>query len=193
VRVGTDLSVYEQAKASARSAIRTRLLRVAGERLEAEGIEALSMRPLARAAGCSTMVFYTEFGSKDGLLDALADDRAARLLEAVETVADTDVVAHRRAVVVAFLDALDAMPEGYRVVVRAVAGDPAVRDRARARLFDLHRRLAAALLPGDDLLSITGLVLALRGAADDIVAGHGDRASLEPALLALVEAVSATA
>lgn len=193
MRVGTEPSVYEQAKASARSAIRTRLLRVAGERLEAEGIEALSMRPLARAAGCSTMVFYTEFRSKDGLLDALADDRAARLLEAVETVADTDVVAHRRAVVVGFLDALDAMPEGYRVVVRAVAGDPAVRDRARARLADLHRRLAAALLPGDDLLPISGLVLALRGAADDIVSGHGDRASLEPALLALVEAVSATA
>ncbi|TVR90400.1 MAG: TetR family transcriptional regulator, partial [Trueperaceae bacterium] len=88
--VTTEPSAYEQAKASARSALRARLLHVAGERLEAEGIEALSMRPLARAAGCSTMVFYTEFQSKDGLLDALADDRAARLLEAVETVADID-------------------------------------------------------------------------------------------------------
>jgi len=137
------------------------------------------------------MVFYTEFRSKDGLLDALADDRAARLLEAVETVADIDVVAHRRAVVMAFLDAVDAMPEGYRVVVRAVTGDQGARARARARLADVEQRLVEALLPDDDShLTLTGLVLALRGAADHIVTGHAQRASLEPALLALVEAVS---
>jgi len=191
--VTTGPSAYEQAKASARSALRARLLHVAGERLEAEGIEALSMRPLARAAGCSTMVFYTEFQSKDGLLDALADDRAARLLEAVETVADIDVSAHRRAVVMAFLDAIDAMPEGYRVVVRAVSGDHSARDRARARLADVEMRLVAALLPdGDSVLQLTGLVLALRGAADNIVTGHAARATLEPALLALVDAISST-
>ena len=187
----TEPSAYEQAKTSARSALRARLLQVAGERLEAEGIEALSMRPLARAAGCSTMVFYTEFQSKDGLLDALADDRAARLLEAVETVADIDVVAHRRAVVTAFLDAIDAMPEGYRVVVRTVVGDDRARERARERLVDLERRLVAALLPdGDGVLHLSGLVLALRGAADHIVTGHAERSALEPALLALVEAIS---
>jgi len=191
--VTTEPSAYEQAKASARSALRARLLHVAGERLEAEGIEALSMRPLARAAGCSTMVFYTEFQSKDGLLDALADDRAARLLEAVETVADIDVVAHRRAVVTAFLDAIDAMPEGYRVVVRAVAGDQGARDRARARLADVEMRLVAALLPdGDSALQLSGLVLALRGAADHIVTGHAERTTLEPALLAVVDAISSS-
>lgn len=188
----TEPSAYEQAKASARSALRARLLHVAGERLEAEGIEALSMRPLARAAGCSTMVFYTEFQSKDGLLDALADDRAARLLEAVETVADIDVVSHRRAVVTAFLDAIDAMPEGYRVVVRAVAGDQRSRERARERLVDLERRLVAALLPGDDddALRLRGLVLALRGAADHLVTEHAERAVLEPALVAIVDSIS---
>jgi len=187
----TEPSAYEQAKASARSALRARLLHVAGERLEAEGIEALSMRPLARAAGCSTMVFYTEFQSKDGLLDALADDRAARLLEAVETVADIDVVSHRRAVVTAFLDAIDAMPEGYRVVVRAVAGEQRARARARARLADVERRLVAALLPDDDnVLRLSGLVLALRGAADHLVTGHAERAVLEPALHAIVDSIS---
>ena len=189
----TQPSAYEEAKSSARSALRARLLQVAGDRLEAEGIEGLSMRPLARAAGCSTMVFYTEFQSKDGLLDALADERAARLLEAVETVADVDVVAHRRAVVVAFLDAIDAMPEGYRVVVRTVAGDQRARERARARLVDVERRLVAALLPdGGSVLTLTGLVLALRGAADHIVTGHGERTVLEPALLALVESIPAS-
>ncbi|TVR96886.1 MAG: hypothetical protein EA416_00865, partial [Trueperaceae bacterium] len=121
------------------------------------------------------------------------DDRAARLLEAVETVADIDMVAHRRAVVSAFLDAIETMPEGYRVVVRAVAGDQAARDRARARLANVEMRLVEALLPQDDsVLQLTGLVLALRGAADHIVTGHAGRTALEPALLALVESISST-
>lgn len=185
-------TAYEEAKANARTALRARLLQVAGERLEAEGIDALSMRPLARAAGCSTMVFYTEFRSKDGLLDALASERGARLLEAVETVADVDLRAHRHAVVGAFLDAVEAMPEGYRVLTRPTPSDRPAAERARARLADVDARLVAALLPGSDDASgerMTGLVLALRGAAWQIVMGHGERSTLERALHALVEAL----
>ena len=192
----TPPSAYEEAKASARSALRARLLQVAGERLEAEGIDALSMRPLARAAGCSTMVFYTEFQSKDGLLDALAGDRAARLLEAVETVADVDLIAHRHAVVAAFLDAVEAMPEGYRVLTRPVQADRPAAERARERLTDVDARLVAALLPGGDETSVermTGIVLAMRGAAAQMVGGHAERDALERALHALVEALPADA
>jgi AcrR family transcriptional regulator len=185
-------TAYEQAKHAARDTLRARLLQVAAERLEAEGFEALSMRPLARAAGCSTMVFYTEFRSKDGLLEALADDVAARLLEAVETVADIDPTIHRRAVVVAFLDAVEAMPQGYRVVVRPVAPNHPAAEGARARLQRLRERLVAALRPADDegaaVLTLFGLVLALRGAADQLVAGQVERYEVEPSLLALVAA-----
>lgn len=38
------------------------------------------------------MVFSTELGSKQRLLEALADELTARLLEAVEAVADIDLV-----------------------------------------------------------------------------------------------------
>ena len=186
-------SAYEQAKSAARDTLRARLLQVAGERLEAEGFEALSMRPLARAAGCSTMVFYTEFRSKDGLLEALADDVTDRLLEAVETVADIDLTVHRRAVVSAFLDAVTSMPQGYRVVVRPVPPTHAAAPGSQSRQRRLRERVVAALRPEDDVEgpavhSLYGLVLALRGAADQVVAGQVERSEVEPALLALVAA-----
>ncbi len=185
-------SAYAQAKNAARDALRARLVQVASERLEAEGFEALSMRPLARAAGCSTMVFYTEFRSKDGLLEALADDVADRLLEAVETVADVDAAVHRRAVVGAFLDAVMTMPQGYRVAVRPLPGNHSAAAGARARLSRLSERLVSALRPADgegsSVLALFGLVLALRGAADQLVAGQVERYEVEPSLLALVDA-----
>ncbi len=186
-------SAYEQAKSAARDTLRARLLQVAGERLEAEGFEALSMRPLARAAGCSTMVFYTEFRSKDGLLEALGDDVTDRLLEAVETVADIDLTVHRRAVVGAYLDAVTAMPQGYRVAVRPVPPMHAAAPGSQSRQRRLRERLVAALRPEDDaqgtaVHTLHGLVLALRGAADQLVAGQAERSEVEPALLALVAA-----
>lgn len=185
-------SAYDEAKRAARVALRSRLLQVAGERLETAGLEGLSMRPLARAAGCSTMVFYTEFGSKEGLLEALADELTARVLESVETVADIDLEVHRQAVVQAFLDVVEAMPEGYRVMVRAPVepGVPETSERDRRRRFD--ERLVAALRPIDEGATseamARGLVLALRGAAEHLVVGLRSRDEIESALYALVRA-----
>jgi len=185
-------SAYDEAKRAARAALRSRLLQVAGERLETAGLEGLSMRPLARAAGCSTMVFYTEFGSKDGLLEALADELRARVLESVETVADIDLEVHRQTVVQAFLDVVEAMPEGYRVMVRAPVepGAPEAAERDRRQRFD--ERLVAALRPNDESgaseAMARGLVLALRGAAEHLVAGLRSRGEIESALYALVRA-----
>ncbi len=185
-------SAYDEAKRAARAALRSRLLQVAGQRLETAGLEGLSMRPLARAAGCSTMVFYTEFGSKEGLLEALADELTARVLESVETVADIDLEVHRQAVVRAFLDAVEAMPEGYRVMVRAPLdlGAAETAERDRRQRFD--QRLVAALRSDDERgiseAMARGLVLALRGAAEQLVADLRSRDDIESALHALVRA-----
>jgi len=184
-----DSTAYADAKRAARTELRTRLLRVAGERLESEGVEGLSMRPLARAAGCSTMVFYTEFGSKEGLLAALADERVERLLEAVETVADIDPDAHRRAVARAFLAAVSAMPEGYRVVSRLAGGDEAAAQRRNERRATLDARLTAALDPEAGLRAgdwVAGVALALHGAAERIVAGAESLDDLVPVIDALL-------
>lgn len=50
---------------------RKELLEVAIRQLEQLGPHALSVRQIASAAGCSTMVVYTLFGGKDGLVEAL--------------------------------------------------------------------------------------------------------------------------
>jgi AcrR family transcriptional regulator len=144
----SEVSTYEAARAEGRAALRERLVRVAGSVLERAGAEGLSMRPLARAAGCSTMVFYTEFESKDGLLDALAAAAARSLLEAVETVADVDPVAHRRLVAHAYLDAAFALPEHYRVLFARPAHGDAGAAR-RALVATVRRRVVTALGPGD--------------------------------------------
>jgi AcrR family transcriptional regulator len=164
--VSADLSAYEAARADGRAALRERLVRVAGGVLERVGAEGLSMRPLARAAGCSTMVFYTEFDSKEGLIDALAASAARSLLEAVETVSDVDPVAHRRLVAHAYLDAAFALPEHYRVLFARPAEGAAGAPR-RALVSALRQRVVTALDSGGAgaALERFGVWVSLHGAA----------------------------
>ena len=56
------------------------LLAAAERLIEAEGLGALSLRELARAAGTTTRAVYSLFGSKDGLVGALGG-RAFELLQ----------------------------------------------------------------------------------------------------------------
>jgi AcrR family transcriptional regulator len=167
-----ESTAYGEARAHGRAALRERLVRIASDVLERVGVDGLSMRPLARAAGCSTMVFYTEFESKDGLLDALAAAAARALLDAVGTVADLDPVSHRRLVAQAYLDAAFGAPEHYRVLFgRAPRG--AVGERRRDHAEEVRRVMLRALLPDEagterDALA---LWLVLHGAAQLVVDG----------------------
>lgn len=67
-------------------ALRDRLLRRAGEIVSASGIEALSLRTLARACETSTTAVYALFGGKEGLVTALFDDAFAQLARKLEAV-----------------------------------------------------------------------------------------------------------
>jgi AcrR family transcriptional regulator len=84
---------YQDAKRAGRDAVAEGLLVLADARLAAEGPAGLSMRRLANAAGCSTMVFYTAFGTKAGLLEALAAREVDRWVDAALTHADPDPIA----------------------------------------------------------------------------------------------------
>ena len=84
---------YRDAKRAGRDAVADRLLELADARLASEGPGGLSMRRLANAAGCSTMVFYTAFGDKAGLIEALAAREVDRWIDAALTHADPDPVA----------------------------------------------------------------------------------------------------
>src|SRR5216117_2127251 len=61
--------------------LRTALLRAAGERLEKQGITALSLREAARRAGVSHNAPYRHFADREALLAALAAEGFAMLAE----------------------------------------------------------------------------------------------------------------
>src|SRR5215467_4809505 len=60
-----------------------RILEAASELLSKEGANALSVRRIAAAAGCSTMGLYSRFGGKDGVVDELYAEGFERLVEAM--------------------------------------------------------------------------------------------------------------
>lgn len=60
------------------------ILVAARDLLAAGGPEALRVRDIATAAGCTTMAVYSRFGGKDGVLDALYVDGFRRFTKALE-------------------------------------------------------------------------------------------------------------
>jgi AcrR family transcriptional regulator len=81
---------YQLAQRQGQEVLRRTLLDAASRLLVAEGPQALTMRRVAGAVGCSTTVLYTAFGSKDGLADALFREGFERLRRRLEAVAPAD-------------------------------------------------------------------------------------------------------
>ena len=85
--MATEQSAYARARQEGQLAVRRALLDAASRLLVEEGPQALSMRRVAAAAGCSTTVLYTLFGGKEGLADALYREGFARLTAAIQAAA----------------------------------------------------------------------------------------------------------
>jgi AcrR family transcriptional regulator len=132
---------YRRARVLARSAVSDGLLDLADARLGAEGPAALSMRRLANAAGCSTMVFYSAFGTKAGMLRSLAAREAQRWIDAATTLADPDPRAWLDAVADALRDAALARPHHRALLFDAEVGAEAVAE-LRAALIEAIDRAA---------------------------------------------------
>ena len=118
---------------------RQRILHATGEIIAREGMEALSMRRLAREAGVSVTTLYNLFGSRNDILFALVHDlvdRIDRILDAeaplddpiercraVITVSITYIVEHEstcRPMFVALYDGLpDPPPDRFGIAERA--------------------------------------------------------------------------
>jgi AcrR family transcriptional regulator len=79
------LTPYARAQRIGRDAVRRAVLDAASRLLVEEGPQALAMRRVAAAAGCSTSVLYGLFGGKEGLTDALYQEGFARLAAAIES------------------------------------------------------------------------------------------------------------
>lgn len=146
--LATQGDAYRRARAQARAAVSDGLLDLADARLAAEGPAALSMRRLANAAGCSTMVFYSAFGTKAGLLAALARREAERWIDAATTLADPDPLAWLDAVAAALLAAGGARPHHRALLFDAEVGAEAVTQLRAAVLDAIDRSVPGAVEDG---------------------------------------------
>ena len=98
---------------------RARLLAVAQHRFATQGRDAVSMRQLADALGCSPMTPYRYFHNKDEILAAVraaAFDRFAAALEGAVTGAGGDLSAAGQGVGQAYVQFAREDPDGYRLM-----------------------------------------------------------------------------
>jgi AcrR family transcriptional regulator len=132
-------------------------LRAAAEQLVAEGgPDALSIRTVAERAGTSTRAVYSLFGSKDGLVAALAQTAFEFLYRGTDALPErdpiTDVIAMGTDV---FRPLVREHPALYRIAFQRIVGlEPmpdlvAARERAFAQLQGRVRRLEARGLLGN--------------------------------------------
>lgn len=110
--------VYARAQAFGQEVLRASLLDVAAQLLAAEGPAALTMRRIATEAGCSTMVLYKHFGSKDAIAAALYREGFARLKRRLDAVPrnDEDPAEHLAALGRAYRENALAEPNFYDVM-----------------------------------------------------------------------------
>ena len=80
--------LFEMVDVNSLDDVGVRLVDTAGRILSDEGLAGLSLRRLAAQAGASTMVVYTRFGDKDGLLAAMHAEGFRRLEAALRDAAD---------------------------------------------------------------------------------------------------------
>jgi AcrR family transcriptional regulator len=85
MRNSSGRNAYQQAKEQGQHLVWETVLSLASSIIVREGPDALSMRTLAKAAGCSTTVLYNLFGSKSGILDELISEGFSRLHEAQQS------------------------------------------------------------------------------------------------------------
>jgi AcrR family transcriptional regulator len=84
------VTAYAKARDRGTDAMRRALLDTASRLLVKEGPQALTMRRVAAAAGCSTTVLYTTFGGKTGISEALYREGFARFSKKLAAVPHTD-------------------------------------------------------------------------------------------------------
>jgi len=139
-----------EVQTEATGGLKERLLAAGREILEKRGLEALSLRAVARAAGVSHMAPYRHFADKDALLAAIAARGFSELTEAMDRAAagESDAMRRLEAIGVAYvLFALDN-PALYRLMFGAGIGNMARFEelaQAGAAAFSHCREALAAV------------------------------------------------
>jgi AcrR family transcriptional regulator len=179
--MSTTPSAYQRGRAEGEAALRASLLDVASGLLVDDGSDALTMRRVAEAAGCSTTVLYRLFEGKQGIVRGLYREGFDRLERRLAAVDEDDPLLRLRGLALAYRDHALAEPAYYTVMfARPVPEfEPSAEDVAhgRASLQVLVDAVAAAADTG----SVSGadpqhlaevLWAAAHGAVSLELAGH---------------------
>jgi AcrR family transcriptional regulator len=100
----------------AEAVTRAGILDAASRIVSDEGLKALTVRRVAREVGASTMVVYTHFGDKDGLLEALMAEGFGRFAAALRRVRGAEPFEHLRALGRAYRAFALENPSYYRLL-----------------------------------------------------------------------------
>ena len=131
---------------------RDQILDVAMEQAEAGGFHALSIDGIAKAAGISRPIVYQHFGDLNGVMDALVDREGERALAQLASLLPTAVTSDPREQLVgalgAFLEAVEAEPVRWRMILMPPEGAPEVmRERFERERAGVTAQLAAVVGP----------------------------------------------
>lgn len=129
---------------------REQLLDVTKAIVASRGFHAVSIEAVAREAGITRPIVYGHFGDLTGLLEALVERESRRALAQLATVVPTDLGSDPRADLLAgfgaYLEAVAADPDTWRLVLMPPEGAPAVlRDAIAVGRAAVVARIATAL------------------------------------------------
>ncbi len=158
------------------------LTRVAGELLEEEGLEAVTLREVGRRAGLSRSAAYRHFSSKEGLLAAVAAADLRALRASVEAAAAGSRSSVRRVerMLTAYLAFAREHPQRYRLIYspnmrerRDPDLETAAREAVEAFAAGVKEAVEAGELPPGDPRELAALLVSTaHGAADLDRIGH---------------------
>ncbi len=124
----------EQRRDAQRGLARRAILDASEALLLEDGYEAFSIRRLVERCGYTAPTLYAHFGDKDGLLDALVENRFAALTRQLQRVPrGPDPVTYLRAMALAFVRFGLRNPTHYRLLFVPRAGRPTPPSADEAR------------------------------------------------------------
>lgn len=160
--------------------LREALLEIAYRLIDAQGIDAISMRALAREAGVSSAAPFRHFTDKQALLDAVADRAAAELERRIDeaTAECDDALTQFRSMTIAYV----RFAAEHRALFDLIHSTEGASDRFFAGIDDERRlKLIALIIEGQnaglipeiepELIALTSEALT-HGLARMIVDGH---------------------
>jgi AcrR family transcriptional regulator len=134
-----------RATADDRVDVRRAVIDAATRVLAEQGLRALSVRRIAQEVGASTMVVYTHFGDKDGVVSATLDAWFDRFATALHAVHDDDPWLHLRQLGHAYRKFANEHPNAYQLLFGG-SGGPREPTAASRRAFDALSRAIGRVL-----------------------------------------------